>query len=293
MRSPSPILIALCGVFCGCMIDVFIKMLAAHVPVLELTVWRYVFGAAIAGAAFLFARRPVPLLESWRFHAFRGLFGLGASLGFFFALTQLGLAEVTVLGFTASLMIAPIAALLLGEHMRPLAALAAMVGFAGAAFAVSAATGGAPEGGHRLLGVAAALFAAVCYTLSVVLLRFRAQREDALTIVMLANLIPALYGVPLLMVTNPVPPLLFLPALAGLGLFGVGIWWLLTLAYARAPAQRLAPVEYTGLLWSAALGYLFFSEVPSWRLWAGGVLIVAACLLVVFEHPPRKLPTKP
>jgi len=59
---------------------------------------------------------------------------------------------------------------------------------------------------------------------------------------------------------------------------------LLTLAYARAPAQQLAPLEYTALIWSALFGAVFFSEMPGWRLWAGAAIIIGACLLVAFEN---------
>ena len=63
----------------------------------------------------------------------------------------------------------------------------------------------------------------------------------------------------------------------------IGIWWLMTLAYASAKAQTLAPFEYTALIWSSILGFVFFREVPSLRLYAGAAVIIAACLVVAFE----------
>jgi len=57
----------------------------------------------------------------------------------------------------------------------------------------------------------------------------------------------------------------------------------MTLAYAKAKAQTLAPFEYTGLIWSALLGYVFFQEIPGWRVYAGAAIIIAACLVVAFE----------
>ena len=57
----------------------------------------------------------------------------------------------------------------------------------------------------------------------------------------------------------------------------------MTLAYANAKAQTLAPFEYTGLIWSSLLGYVFFHEIPSLRLYAGAGVIILACLVVAFE----------
>ena len=37
--------------------------------------------------------------------------------------------------------------------------------------------------------------------------------------------------------------------------------------------QTLAPFEYTGLIWSALLGYVFFQEIPGWRVYAGAGII--------------------
>ena len=68
-----------------------------------------------------------------------------------------------------------------------------------------------------------------------------------------------------------------------LSLLGVGIWWLMTLAYARAPAQKLAPIEYTALIWATILGWTMFNERPHWTLYAGAVVVILACLAVAFE----------
>lgn len=269
--------------FCGCLIDVSVKWLSAEINVVALTVWRFLFGGVYALAIFQFARRPWPGWEAWRFHTVRGTIHLGAALFFFYSLTQLGLAEATVIGFTAALMIAPVARIVLGERFGAIAVGASIIGFAGAALALSGETGGAPADGNRLVGTLSVLVSALCYAISVVLLRMRAQKEDALTIVMLANVIPGLIGLPLLIATDPVPAPSELPVLAALGLFGLGIWWLFTLAYARAPAQRLAPIEYTALIWSALFGWLLFGEVPGWRLFGGAGVIILACLMVAME----------
>ena len=283
MRMPSPILIAAFGVFCGCGVDVFIKALSADIPIVELTVWRFVFGGIFATAIFLAMGRRNPPLEAWQFHTMRGVVHLAAAFLFFYSLTQLGLAEATVIGFTAALMIAPIARILLGETFGWVSVLASFVGFAGALITASGETTGAPPDGDRLIGTIAVFAAALCYAISVVLLRMRAQKEDSLTIVMLSNVLPGLLGLPFLIASDPVPEVSQLPWLAALGLCGLSIWWLFTLAYARAPAQKLAPLEYTAVIWSALFGAIFFGEIPGWQLYAGAVVIIAACLLVAFE----------
>jgi drug/metabolite transporter (DMT)-like permease len=52
---------------------------------------------------------------------------------------------------------------------------------------------------------------------------------------------------------------------------------LMTWAYARAEAQVLLPIEYTGFGWAALLGWLWFGEAVTWTTLAGVTLIIAAC----------------
>ena len=62
---------------------------------------------------------------------------------------------------------------------------------------------------------------------------------------------------------------------------------LFTWAYARAETQRLAPLEYTGFLWAALFGWLFFREDVPGATAAGAVLIVAGCWIATRTDPAR------
>ncbi len=50
------------------------------------------------------------------------------------------------------------------------------------------------------------------------------------------------------------------PEIAGSAALSVGATLLLTWAYARAEAQALVPLEYSGFLWAALFGWLLFGE---------------------------------
>jgi drug/metabolite transporter (DMT)-like permease len=64
------------------------------------------------------------------------------------------------------------------------------------------------------------------------------------------------------------------------GLLAVGGHLMLTSAFARAEASRLAPIEYTALIWASLLGYAMFGEVPLITTYAGALLIVAGAVAV-------------
>jgi S-adenosylmethionine uptake transporter len=52
---------------------------------------------------------------------------------------------------------------------------------------------------------------------------------------------------------------------------------LLNWGYARAEAQALVPIEYSGFVWAALFGWLWFGEPVTLATLAGTVLIVLGC----------------
>lgn len=279
----APMLIAAFAILVGTCVDALVKGVAPEAGLQHLVAWRFLFGAMVAFAVFLARRKPVPGWPAIRFHTLRGLLQLFCAFTFFYALTQLPLAVATTLGFTAALLVAPVARLLLGEKISPIAAGATLLGFAGVAFALSGQSATGDGAGNQTLGLISLFSSTIGYAFVLVLLRMRALTEDATTIALFTNIVPALAMLPVTFGLFGTPDWNDLPIFALLGLLGYGVWYLMTLAYGRAPAQRLAPLEYTSLVWSALLGLVFFSEMPGWQLWVGAVVIITACLIVAFE----------
>jgi drug/metabolite transporter (DMT)-like permease len=63
----------------------------------------------------------------------------------------------------------------------------------------------------------------------------------------------------------------------------------LTSAYRIAQANKVAPFEYTGILWAPLWGYMFFQEIPRLTTVAGAAVIVMAGLLALrMANQPHK-----
>jgi S-adenosylmethionine uptake transporter len=60
----------------------------------------------------------------------------------------------------------------------------------------------------------------------------------------------------------------------------------LSWAYARAEAQVLVPIEYSGFLWAVLFGWLFFREAVTPGTVVGAVLIVIGCWLAARRERP-------
>lgn len=281
----APVFIAVIAIAMGTGIDALVKGVAPNAGLHHLLAWRFLFGGIIAFAVFKAKRRPAPKAEAIRFHTIRGLLQLFCAFTFFYALTQLRLAEATALGFTAALMVAPVARTVIGEKISPVAVAAALIGFLGVLLAVTGSGAGndLADGKNRTLGLIALFSSTIGYAFVLVFLRMRATKEDATTIAMFTNVVPAIALLPITFGFFGFPVLASLPVFLALGAAGYSVWFLMTLAYAKAPAQQLAPIEYTALIWSAVLGLIFFDEWPGWQLWAGAVIIITSCMIVAFE----------
>jgi S-adenosylmethionine uptake transporter len=271
----APLAVAASAVLMYTAMDAMVKALPAHLSALQIVALRFSFGCVPAGLILWRAGARADA-AAWRANGLRGVLVLLSTLLFFIALRRLAFAQTLALTFFAPLFMVLLAALLLGERLslRMLGAIA--VGLAGVAVILS---GDLIAGTTAdLPGIAAALASAVTYAGSMILLRRQAQRDRAEVIVLMQQLVPALLSLPLAAAGwTPFAPWLWL-VFAALGTIGVAAHFTITWAYARAPAGRLAVMEYTALPWAALIGFTVFAEVPGWATMAGGALILAACL---------------
>ena len=277
------------GVAFLCFMDAVIKHLVATNDTLIVVFGRYVFAALFAGVLWAKAGLPAVSAEAWRAHAIRGVVISISAVTFFWSLTVLPLVEVIVISFLAPLIMPFTARLMLGERVRPRNMAAGLAGFLG----VIGANLGAPAGAasdDRLLGTVAVLGAAVTYSISMTMLRGRAGKDGPEIVGLLAAIIPGAIVAGPAIFTGAPPPASDLPAYILLGLFAAAGMYFLAKAYAGAETQVLAPLEYTALLWAAAIGWFLFGEPVRPQVWAGAVVIIAACAWGAREEPALAAP---
>ena len=282
MVPRNPLLLAAIGIMLLCVMDGLVKHLARTYAIPEVTCGRYLAGLAFTLALWR-ARGAHPFDRAMlRFHLARGLVIALAGLGFFYGVSGLPLAEAITISFIAPLMVPFAARAFLGEALRPISLAAAAVGFAG----VVIAEWGQPLtlGSARLDAVLAVLGGATFYALTLVLLRARAGSDGPARTGVLGSLFPALWLAPLAIGMGSAPAITDWPAFVLMGLLGTAGMWCLAIAYARAQAQQIAPLEFTALFWSALTGYLGFGERPRAQLLLGAGVIIGAALLAGWDE---------
>ena len=230
-------------------------------------------------------------------HFIRGFSGTGGMYFNYLALVYISLADATALSYAAPLFTVMMAAMLLKERVRVSRWVAVVVGLSGILIMLSsslAASGGVLAGSASSatasLGVAFALIAAFCTATSNVQIRFLNGIEKPGAIVFYFSVMTTLIGLATAFFGWVKPTGLQLLLLVGCGLFGGLAQILVTLSLRYADASLLAPFDYTTLVWSMLIGYLFLNSLPgSTTIFGASIVALAGIFAVWRENRQRKL----
>ncbi len=211
--------------------------------------------------------------------AMRSLATVLASLGFFYAIKLIPLAEVFLFVGLMPLMSALLSRPLLGETVQPAAWGGLVIGLIGVAMLF-------PEGFSGLTaGHLAGFGGAFMGTVSLVVSRMIGRREmNTLVQVFYPNLALAMAAMALL-------PSLWQPMAWGdialIGLYSGLLFlarWAMVMVMQRLRAPVALPLMNVQFVWMVAVGFLFFGEVPAMATLIGAGLVMAAGVIALTEQ---------
>jgi drug/metabolite transporter (DMT)-like permease len=269
-----------------------VKLLGSAVPVGQTIFVRGVVSIALLAVLCWYTNQLYLLKTSnLKSHALRSLSGTVSMFCLFTAVTMIPLADVTAISFTSPMFITLLAMVFLGEKIHRFRWTALAIGFIGVLIMLGPHLTFA-DGASA--GVLVALGAAVFSAVAMIFLRMMSGGEHAITITFYFSLtfmvLTALTAFGGWVVPTAMQWLLIL----GAGLFGVTGQIVMTYSYRYAPASTIAPLDYTNMIMSVILGYLFFAEVPSASVWIGAPLVVAGGLIILWrEYQLKKRPSPP
>ncbi len=265
-------------------IDTSAKWLGQTLPPLEVSFFRYLVAFVVASALFDPWRCP----QAWRtkrplLQVARGLCLLGSTVFNFIALGHLQLAETMTIAFSAPFLIAVLSGLFLGERIEPARWAAIVVGFAGVLLVARPSTAGFDP------MMLVAFVNVLCYAVYALITRHLSGVDSAQSMLVLSAAVAVVALAPTLLGDWVTPQGLGTWALLVLmGLFGALGHFLLILAFARAPASVVAPFTYTQIVWMMLSGWLFFGDVPGASTLAGGAIVIASGLWLLWQERRRQ-----
>lgn len=257
-----------------------IKVASATLPNVMVVFARNATGLAILVPVLFLQKGPVSLAtRDVPGHLLRGLAGLASMYCFFFAIAHLKLADAVLLNQSLPLFLPIVASLLLKEAVPPRLWKTLVVGFLGMALVVKPGLGVFSTA--ALLGACSALLAAVAQ----VGVRRLTRTEPVSRIVFYFSLIATLgSALPLPFAWKTPEPKLW-PVLLATGVFATVGQVLLTKAYSSAPAARVGPFVYTGVVFAGVLDWAVWGALPDALSVAGAGLILSAAILSLRVRP--------
>jgi len=273
-----PILLVVAAVTLYATIDGLAKVMAQDMDVLQIIWSRFVF--ALPLLPVIVGRRWPELLHVERpgLLIARGLIPIVAGISIVLALKVMPLADATALMFVSPLMLTALAVPLLKERVGLHRWSAVIIGFVGVLVIVR--PGGSALQWTALLPLLTAFLYALYQIATRVLSRTTAPLVSFAYMVVVGTAGSTL-ALPFVWRT---PDGLGWAMMAASGLLHGLAHYLVTRAFALAPAAILAPFNYAQLIGATALGYFIFHDLPDRWTIVGALVIVAAGLYVAYRE---------
>ncbi len=270
-----PVASVACGIATFSLMDMFMKSASIGAGVYMAMLCRGIIGCLIMLPVWLARGGHLPGRDELRMHLLRAAVVVCMALLFFWGLVRMPMAEAIALSFVAPLVALYLAAVLLKERIGRGAILASALCLAGVAV-IAAGRLSSESGDGRsasALGIAAVLVSSLLYAWNLILQRQQALLARAVNVALFQTMFVTgflLLAAPWLAQWPDGPLLREATAAAGLAMVSLV---LLSWGYARAEAQVLVPVEYSGFVWAALFGWLWFGEQLTPATLAGAVLV--------------------
>ena len=257
------------------MLNAAMRSLTLHIDPFQSQFLRYFFGLLVL----------LPLVAHRGFRHYLpkqigGQFSRGAAhtLGlclWFTALPRIPLADMTAIGFTGPIFIMIGAWFFFKEPMRWERWLATAIGFGGVLIVVGPKLSGSGGGYHLLMLASAPVFAA-----SFLLTKALTRYETPGVILVWQSITVSIFSLPLALWHWQ---WLTAGQWAGFllcGVLGSAGHYCLTRSFTVADISATQSAKFLDLVWSAAMGWLLFADVPSSTTLLGGVVICASTIWV-------------
>ncbi len=253
-----------------------VKLLAMNYDAQQIVWFRIVSHLVLVAVVFM-PRMGLGLLRTRRIGTqfVSSVMMLMSTLLFFSAVKYVPVAEAISVTFVAPLAVVLLAWPLLGERITLFRMAAVVVGFSGMLIVIRPGSAVFQWASVLLLG------SAICYAVYQILIRRLAGIDQPATSIFYSVLLGAiLMSLWLPFVWKTPVSWIDWALLCSLGVFGALGHYCVAKAMTYAPANFVAPFNYTQMIGSVIVGYLLFAEVPDFYTWLGTAVIVGAGLMV-------------
>jgi drug/metabolite transporter (DMT)-like permease len=274
-KKQEGVILMLLSAFLFSAMQIAIKESSLSVPLMEQVFFRNIVSLFISFV--IITKQKGGYFGAWKHQPLlfmRSSFGFAGLIAMFYASANANQGDVTTLMKLSPFLIALWAAIFLKEPIKKPVVIALLLAFAGAVFVAN------PAWTSNLLplfmALACALFSSVSYTL----LAYFKNKVDGMTIIFHFSAFCVLATIPFIYDKFVIPDPVTFFQLVLIGVLGGFGQITLTYSYRMAPAAEISIYNYSGIVFSILLGYVFLGEVLSWNSYVGIALVLAGSFVV-------------
>jgi len=262
--------------------DALGKFTTQGFPLFQVVWLRSVFGLMLVALVIASRRRWEDFrTNNIRAHIKRSIAGIFMSGFMLTGLKYIPLAEVTAVAFATPMIVAVYSAIALKEYVGRDIFAAILLGLCGVILVVR------PTPDHFHFGHLAMLGFALSSAYLSITARALAKTESALTLNLSIYPAGVIVFAGLAIKDWVMPDPVSLAALFGVALFATLALLSITRAVHLTTPAKVTPFDYSRILWSVSLGFVFWDELPDAITWTG-IGIIICCGLYIMRHGRRQ-----
>ena len=280
-EAPNPAI----GVFwmvvtglCFVAVTAVVKIVGPTVPPAQSAFLRYALGLVFVIPMIRPMLNANLSRRALKLFALRGAVHTLGVMSWFYAMTQITIAEVTAMNYLNPIYVTILAAIFLGERLALRRIMAVVVAFCGALIIL--------RPGFREIspGHIAMMFTAVVFAVGYLIAKIMADETSPAVVVGMLSVTVTIGLAPFAWAVWVPPTLEQLGWLFLVAVFATAGHFTMTMAFKAAPLTVTQPITYLQLVWATLLGALAFGEPADIWVILGGAMIIAAISYITLRE---------
>ena len=260
------------------LMSVCIKATGDHIPLFQVVFFRNFFALLPLIFFIYFLKLNFRSINNYKLHIARAFIGVTAMSLFFVSIRYVPLVEMQTISYSSVFFISILSIFFLGEKIGYRRIIAIFIGFIGVLIILKPST--ELFSNYSVLPLIASLF----LSMAVIVLKKILLTNNNILSVWVFTVLCTILSLFFYDENWVWPNNLDLSFMIASGILGFIAQICLTKSFQLADASILAPIDFSSVIWSFSLGYIFFGELISSDVLIGGLIIITSVGYIFYRE---------
>jgi drug/metabolite transporter (DMT)-like permease len=260
------------------LMSVCIKATGDHIPLFQVVFFRNFFALIPLFFVIYFLKLKLSTINKYPLHLGRAVIGITAMSLFFISIRYVPLVEMQTISFSSVFFISILSVFFLGEKIGYRRIIAVVIGFIGVVIILN--PGSAIFSNYSFLPLIASFFLSI----AVIFLKKILLTNNNILSVWIFTAFCTVISLFFYDDTWIWPQNYDLIFMVASGFLGFIAQICLTKSFQMADASLLAPLDFSSVIWSFLIGYIFFQEFITLNVLFGGLIIIMSVSYIFYRE---------